>query len=243
MHDLIVNLLASVIAGVTVWVAGRLVRYQRLAREQAFFGLSGGATGLLSVARHHSSPRENSVHRRDVAALVELATVARECGARVDLASHADLDQQLGRQTEFCVGGPDSNPRTATHLRTLLRGVTFPALNAGPIAVGGHIYTYEPDKVEYVVLARAWGPAGGRPVFVLAGQTAPSNLAAARYLAGQHRALFRTYRADRPFCLVLRVVEPAVYGTDATELVADVTADAFAAAIGTGDPPVPESRS
>jgi hypothetical protein len=87
-----------------------------------------------------------------------------------------------------------------------------------------------------VVLARAWGPARGKPVFILAGQTAPTNLAAARYLAGEHRRLFRTYGADRPFCLMLRVVEPAVYGTDFTELVADVTAVAFRAPAGAVEP-------
>jgi hypothetical protein len=231
VRDLLINLLASVIAGVAVWAAGRLVRYRRLAREQSFFGLTGGAACLLSVSRHFSSPRENSVHRRDVAALVELASVARECGARADLAGDRELAQQFGRQTEFCVGGPGANPRTTTHLRTILRGVSFRQPidedNPGSIAVGAAEYTIDHQVAEYVVLARAWGPAGGRPVFLLAGQTAPTNLAAARYLSREHRRLFRRYGADRPFCLVLRVVEPAVYGTDFTELVADVTAVAF----------------
>jgi hypothetical protein len=234
MRDLLINLLASVIAGVVVWLAGRLVRYRRRARERAFFGLSGGAACLLSAPRHFSSPRENSVHRRDVAALVELATVARECGARADLAGDRDLANEFGRQTEFCVGGPGANPRTATHLRTILRGIAFP--EAGSTVVGGQDYIAESGVAEYVVLARAWGPAGGKPVFILAGQTAPTNLAAARYLAGEHRRLFRTYGADRPFCLVLRVVEPAVYGTDFTELVADVTAVAFRAPSGDEEP-------
>jgi hypothetical protein len=64
-------------------------------------------------------------------------------------------------------------------------------------------------------------------VFVLAGQTAPANLAAARYLAARHRPLFHQFGPDRPFCLILRVVEPAVYGADFVELVADVTEVAF----------------
>jgi uncharacterized protein YbjT (DUF2867 family) len=227
VSDLLINLLASVIAGAAVWVAQRLVRIRRLAREQAFFGLAGGAACLLTVARHYASPHQGSVNRRDVAALVELATLARECGARADLATAAELTSELGRLTEFCVGGPSTNPRTAGHLRTLLRGVTFSPVPdaAAPdtITAGGARYRREPGTAEYVVLARAFGPAGGKPVFVLAGQTAASNLAAARYLTRNHRALRRTYRADRPFCLVLRVVEPAVYGTDFIELAADVT--------------------
>jgi hypothetical protein len=225
MRDLLINLMASVIAGVAVWLAQRAVRRRRLNRERAFFGLTAGGDCLLSVARHFSSPRKASVHRRDVAALVELATLARECGARADLANDGAPAQGFGRLTEFCVGGPSGNPRTATHLRTILRGVTFVA--AETIAVGGVEYRFEPGIAEYVVLARAWGPARDRPVFVLAGQTAPTNLAAARYLAAQHRPLFRQFGPDRQFCLVLRIVEPMVYGADFVELVADVTDAAF----------------
>ncbi|HEV7965837.1 MAG TPA: hypothetical protein VGP57_25070 [Actinoplanes sp.] len=225
MRDLLINLMASVIAGAAVWLAQRAVRRRRLARERAFFGLTAGGDCLLSVARHFSSPRKASVHRRDVAALVELATLARECGARADLANDGALAQGFGRLTEFCVGGPGGNPRTATHLRTILRGVTFVA--AETIAVGGVEYHFEPGVAEYVVLARAWGPARDRPVFVLAGQTAPTNLAAARYLAARNRPLFRQFGPDRQFCLILRIVEPAVYGADFVELVADVTEVAF----------------
>jgi hypothetical protein len=230
MQDLLINLLASVIAGVAVWLAQRLTQRRRLARERSFFGLADGGDCLLSVARHYSSPRKASVHRRDVAALVELATLARECGARADLANDGALTQGFGRLTEFCVGGPSGNPRTATHLRTILRGVSFTG-DSQTLGVGSAAYRFEPGQYEYVVLARAWGPARDRPVFILAGQTAPTNLAAARYLSAQHRALFRQYGATEPFCLVLRIVEPAVYGTDFTELVADVTGDAFRAAV------------
>lgn len=227
MHDLLINLLASVIAGVAVGLGQRLVSRRRLARERAFFGLTDGGSCLLSVARHFSSPRKASVHRRDVAALVELATLVRECGARADLANDGAPAQGFGRFTEFCVGGPGGNPRTATHLRTMLRGVTF-SDNVETITVGAVTYRFRQDLAEYVVLARAGGPARDRPVFVLAGQTAPTNLAAARYLAGHHRALYRRYGAERDFCLVLRVVEPPVYGVDFVELVADVTDVAFA---------------
>jgi len=39
--------------------------------------------------------------------------------------------------------------------------------------------------------------------------------------------LARKYGSDRPFALVLRIVEPTAYGTDFTELVADVSDVAF----------------
>jgi hypothetical protein len=83
------------------------------------------------------------------------------------------------------------------------------------------------SETSYVLLARFWGPARGHPVFFIGGLTAGSNLAGARYLAAHHPELGRTYGADRPFALVLRIVEPAAYGTDFTELVADVSDVAF----------------
>jgi hypothetical protein len=225
--DLLINLLASVIAGTAVWLAGKAVHRRRLAREQAFFGLTEGASCLLVVSRHASSPRENSVHRRDVAALVELATIARECGARADRVGDAEPAGEIGRQTEFCVGGPiTANPRSAVHLRTILRGVTFTGDDRLAFSVGGTEYA-RTGQTTYVVLARFWGPGRGCPVFLLAGLTAGATLAAARYLADRHRQLERRYGADRPFCLVLRIVEPAAYGTDFTDIAADVTGVAF----------------
>ncbi|GAA1594455.1 hypothetical protein [Actinoplanes couchii] len=227
MGDLLINLLASVIAGTSVWLAGFLVRRRKLSRERAFFGLGSGASCLLVVSRHASSPKESSVHRRDVAALVELATIARECGAHADRVGEDQPSGEIGRLTEFCVGGPgDASPRSATHVRTILRGVTYEVFDdvkrRMSFTVGGTEYVLSAEN-SYVLLARFWGPAGGRPVFYIGGLSAGSNLAGARYLARHHAVLNGRYGADRPFALVLRIVEPAAYGTDFTELAADVT--------------------
>lgn len=231
MRDLLVNLLASVVAGAAVWVSQRLLAYRRLARKRAFFGLDRNAECLLAVARHAASPHGLSVHRRDVAALVELATIVRECGGRAHLAPADDGPPGIGRMTEFCVGGPIGNTRTAAHLRWLLRGIT---VTAGDPAQGTKLSfsidttTFRRDpNVAYAFLARARGPGGGHPVFVLGGQTARTNLAAARFLATEYRQLYRRYGASKRFCLVLRVVEPAIYGPDFTEVAADVTDAAF----------------
>jgi hypothetical protein len=229
--DLAINLLASVIAGTAVWLAGFLLRRRKLSRERAFFGLTEGASCLLVVSRHASSPREFSVHRRDVAALVELATIARECGAHADRVGENQPTGEIGRLTEFCVGGPGgASPRSATHVRTILRGVTYAVFDDEQprlsFTVGGTEYVLTPET-SYVLLARCWGPAGGHPVFFIGGLSAGSNLAGARYLAAHHPELARRYGADRPFALVLRIVEPAAYGTDFTELAADVTDVAF----------------
>jgi hypothetical protein len=231
VRELSVNLLASIVAGVAVWIAQRLLRYRRLARKRAFFGLDKDADCLLTVSRHAASPHSLSVHRRDGAALIELAAIARDCGARPEFVGEDEVPRGIGRLTEFCVGGPDGNPRTAAHLRSILRGVRMgpfePAGRDLPFTIGDRTFHREPDKAEHVFLARAWGPAGGRPVFVLGGQTARTNLAAARFLATDYQKLMRRYGAKRPFCLVLRIVEPEVYGTDFTEFVADMSDEAF----------------
>ncbi|GLH99464.1 hypothetical protein [Phytohabitans aurantiacus] len=231
MRDLFVNLLASVVAGTAVWLAQRVRGHLRLARKRAFFGIDDGTACQLAVSRHASSSHHLSVHRGDVAALVELATIARDCGGRADLVPAEDLPEGIGRLTEFCVGGPGANARTAAHLRSILRGIEVtpfdPETRSVEFSVGTTTYRRERHRVEYVFLARAWGPAGGRPVFVLGGQTAPTNLAAARYLATRYRDLHRRYGADQRFCLVLRIVEPGVYGSDYVELVDDVTEQAF----------------
>ena len=231
MDDLLTNLLASVIAGTAVWLTGFLLRRRKLNQARAFFGLTAGASCLLVASRHASSPREFSVHRRDVAALVELATIARECGAHADRVGENQPTGEIGRLTEFCVGGPGgASPRSATHVRAILHGVTYEVFDEEKrrmsFTVGGTEYIFSP-QTSYVLLARFWGPAGGRPVFFIGGLSAGSNLAGARYLSRHHPELTRTFGADRPFALVLRIVEPAAYGTDFTELVADVTDVAF----------------
>jgi hypothetical protein len=230
VHDLLINLLASVVAGTAVWSAQALTRYRRQARKRAFFGLDKQATCLLAVSRHAASPHDLSVHRRDVAALVELATIAKDCEAQPNLIAD-NVEQGVGRFTEFCVGGPQGNRRTAAHLRSVLRGVHVgphgPDTDELSFTVGATTFRRERGKVEYVVLARFWGPAGGKPVFVLGGQTAQTNLAAARFLAAQHRQLYRRYGASKSFCIVLRILEPSVFGPDFVEIEADVTDAAF----------------
>ena len=231
MLDLAVNLAASVIAGTAVWLAQWLLRHRRLARKRAFFGLSAGSDCLLVVSKHASSPRQHSVHSRDVAALAELVAIAKECGSRADVVTPDDVPRVIGRVTEFCVGGPLGNPRTAAHLRAMLPGVLFEPFEVTgeevAVRIGSAVYRRALDEAEYVVLAKVYGPAAARPVFVIAGQTAHTNLAAARLLSSRYPELIRKYGVSKSFCLVLRIVEPWTYGPDFVEVVADATDDAF----------------
>jgi hypothetical protein len=252
--DLSINLAASAITGATVWLAQFLVRRRRLRRMQEFFGLRRDAECLLVVGRHAASGHPHSVHRNDVASLLELAGVVRECGARQRLVLHDEPVRGLGQLTEFCVGGPSSNSRTVGHLRWLLPGVrvgtgpdqpvtgrpgsddpsTDVAQRRAPfmrISVGGQVYDNQPDAVDYLLVARVPGPADRDwPLFVICGQTSLSNHAGVAFLARAYPRLIRDYGVRGRFALVLRVVNPIAYGPHMLEEVADVTEQAFSGA-------------
>lgn len=231
MRDVVTSLVSSVIAGSAVWLSQWLLRYRRVARKRSFFGVSPANSCLLVAPRHYSSDRPMSVHRRDMAALVELGTIVNDCGGRTDVVMQGTGVPGIGRVTEFCVGAPAANPRTEAHLRSVLSGVRFePDDEKGgelKFTAGSTVYRREPGRAEHVVLAKAYVPDARHPVFVIAGQTAQTNLAAARLLASQYRKLIRTYGTHGRFCLVLTITEPDAYGPDFVEIAADVTDDAF----------------
>ncbi|WP_081952251.1 hypothetical protein [Kitasatospora phosalacinea] len=235
--NVVLGLAASAISAGLGWLAQTLRRRRRLGRQRAFFGLPANGEALLVVNRQASAPDVKSVARDDVYALMELAALVRECGARATLTGHDEVRQGLGDKSEFCVGGPAGNKRTAAHLESWLPGVAFvspPAEVGHPVhtlLVGSREFRFltaseEPGQRAHVLLARIHPRAGSRPVFVIAGQTAVSNHAGARYLAANHRTLSREHGRDGAFAVVLRVVNARAYGPDVVELEADVTAAA-----------------
>ncbi|MGH3680544.1 MAG: hypothetical protein ACRDT2_09885 [Natronosporangium sp.] len=148
-----------------------------------------------------------------------------------DVISETGSLRGVGRTTEFCVGGPTANQRTAAHIRSLLPGLQF-ASDEEPAAdlaftVGSTEYRRQPDQAEYAVLAKTFIPGTTHPVFVIAGQRARTNLAATRLLATRYRQLLRSYGRAGRFCLVLRVLEPDAYGPDFVEIQADASGAAF----------------
>jgi hypothetical protein len=239
VRDVVMSLVASVVAGSAVWLGQWLLRYHRVARKRAFFGVSPGAPCVLVAPRHFSSPQATSVHRHDMAALVELGTIVNDCGGRADVTADGPGVPGIGRTTEFCVGGPTANPRNAAHMRAFLPGVQLEADSKQDmmLTAGSTVYRRSPGHAEYVALAKAYVPTTIHPIFVLAGQTARTNLAAARLLATRYRKLLRTYGVHGRFCLILKVVEPDTYGPDFVEIEADVTDQAFQAELVPGRQP------
>ncbi|MEV7616352.1 hypothetical protein [Streptomyces sp. NPDC089799] len=233
VRDILLGVIAAGLSGGFGWFTRTYLWRRALRRKQAFFGLPTGSDCLFVVGRQMRAA-ETSVHRNDAFALLELSALIKDCGANVQIVAHDEARQGFGERAEFCVGGPTSNSRTVAHLASMLPGVRITVdaeqrEDRGTVRVGGETYRWNEGQEEFVLLARLVGGEGGRPVFLLCGQSAVSNQAAARYLARHHERLARRYRTNS-FCLLLKVVNSQAYGPDVTELTADVTRAAVAPA-------------
>ncbi|MEV6974333.1 hypothetical protein [Kitasatospora sp. NPDC093806] len=228
--NVLLGLVASALSAGLGWLGQSLRRRRRLERTRAFLGLPAGSECLIVVNRSiGTGAHARTVTRRDAYALMELAALVKECGAQADLVAHDAAPRGLGGKTELCLGGPVSNDRMAAHLAWGLPGVTISSSQApldNTITVGGRTYTADQDVAVHVLVARLATPEGGRPVFLISGQTGIANHAGVRHLVTHHRRLTRRYGTDGTFALLLRVVNPNAYGPDVVEQVADVTAEA-----------------
>ena len=228
VRNIVLGVVAAGISAAIGWLARTYLWRRRLRRRQAFLGLPGNSDSLLVVNRE--AGRDGSVHRFDVFALLELSALIKDCGANAQIVWHDIAQQGFGERTEFCVGGPVSNRRTAAHLLSMLPGVKVntdpePGPDQGAFQIGSERYRMEPGMAEYVLLARLTTGQEARPVFLFCGQRAITNQAATRYLARHHEKLARKHGGGS-FCLLLKVVNSAAYGPDVVELVADVTRQA-----------------
>ncbi|MFD5098483.1 hypothetical protein [Streptomyces albidochromogenes] len=224
VRNIVLGVIAAGISASLGWLARTYLWRRTLRRKQEFLGMPTDSESLLVVNRDMGG---EGVHRYDVFALLELAAVVKDCGAHARILSHDAAGQGIGERTEFCVGGPASNRRTAAHLQSLLPGVRIdtdaaPGPDRAAFHVGGERYPLDPGAAEYVLLARLTTRQGARPVFLFCGQRAITNQAATRYLARNHEKLARKH-GNGSFCLLLKVINSEAYGPDVVELVADVT--------------------
>jgi hypothetical protein len=108
--------------------------------------------------------------------------------------------------------------------------------DSGAIVTVGQEFLRERGSREYVLVARVRPPGGGRPLFLISGQTGITNRAAASYLRDRYTEISSAHGAGENWCIVLRVIAPSVYGHQMTELAADLSASAFSALTATGGP-------
>ncbi|MFD6533370.1 hypothetical protein [Streptomyces sp. NPDC060184] len=225
VRNIVLGVMAAGISAALGWLSRTYLWRRKLRRKQAFFGLPANSECLLVVNRDPGT--DGAVHRHDVFALLELSAMIKECGAHAQILSHDTARQGFGERTEYCVGGPGSNRRMAAHLQSLLPGVRVntdrePGPDRASFRIGTEYYPVEHGALEHVLLARLTIGREARPVFLLCGQRAITNQAAARHLVRNYEKLTRTYR-DSTFCLLLKVVNSEAYGPDMVEVIADVT--------------------
>lgn len=228
--NVVIGLVTSVLSGGSVMTWRRVSDTRILHRKAAFFDLDADHTCLIVMGDHRRQPR--STHHNDVHAMIEVATLAYEARCPISVIPVEDLRESNGDRTEFCIGGPGSNPRTAGHLVSHLPGVRQRPYDAkraaGAILVGDQQFLLDYGQLEHVLVAKFTPPQSSRPVFVIAGQRAIGNRAAIHFLKREYHNLSKVVDSLDRFCLILRVDSSDTYGYEATDLVADVTAAAFA---------------
>lgn len=229
-------LLGAALGAGTGWCIRTYTWRRGLRRTQRFLGLPDNSECLLVVNRE--SGGDGAIARNDAFAMLELSALVKDCQAHVQVLSADTAQQGFGERTEFCVGGPVSNRRTAAHLQSLLPGVrvdteTGQGPDRGSFSIGSERYRLASGTAEHVLLARLTAGQDARPVFLVCGQRSITSQAATRYLARNHRRLARKHGVNGSFCLLLKVVNSQAYGPDVVELVGDVTKTA------TMPPPTP----
>jgi hypothetical protein len=231
LENVAIGLVTSVVSGVCVWLWQRAKVARRLRREASFFGIAPGGECLL-VLNHHPRAQWTMSHH-DIQALVEVAMLVRELGAHASVKSWDEIRGGIGDRTEFCIGGPDANGRTRSHLLSHVQGVSVQPQSArrDPLAlvVGDQRFRRDPGQREFAAVAKFTRPGAPHPVFVICGQTSVTNWAAVDFLKRNHGTLARTLASTDRFCIILRVTAPAVYGHQMVELEADVSTVAFTA--------------
>jgi hypothetical protein len=232
IENLVIGVVTSAVTAVIVWVWSRLLRLRKRNRRAAFFGLSPGEPCAIVMNRHAKTT--NAMHHDDVDGLVDLIGLVREIGATPVVVRFDRILEPAGETTELCIGGPDSNERASVHLKTYLPGIAFRpfAPNAQDhlaIAVGDDVFAYEPSEREYAMLARFYPEGSSHPVILVCGQSAQSNHGAISYLTKHYERTIRlTHRDGDPFCLIVALRSPLVYGVKSVHLAKDVTSAAFA---------------
>jgi hypothetical protein len=234
--NVLIGLATSLISGTSVWLWQRARASAVSRRRRDFFGAGPGQSCVVVMGHHHHSPRR--ISRLDVRALLEVGALAYELGAEVAFEEATEMLGSNRDRTEFCVGGPNANERSAGHLAHHLPGVTFRPYSGEPdpdrdpdslaIAVGDHTFRWVRDELEHAVVAKFTPHDASSPVFLVCGHTPNANRAGVFFLRQHHQELTRTLPPDR-FCVILRITAPRVYGHESVAVERDVTAEAFAA--------------
>jgi hypothetical protein len=228
--NFVVGLATAAASGVSVWLWQRGSRVRRLHKRAEFFGFDGMNQFLIIL---NDNPRaKGTMAHDDIAAVIEIASCGRLLGVEPNVVHYSNAGALFGTVAEFCLGGPDANPRTAAHLNNYFAGVSHDPFDpdrknpdALAINVADQKFRRVPGQEDHVLLAKFRPSGTHRPIFLIDGQTAAANRAAAFYLVRNLDLLIKKYPSN--FCLMLKVRSPYIYGYRAVDLVADLTTTVF----------------
>jgi hypothetical protein len=226
-QDIVIGLVTTIIGAGIGWSWERAKSSLRLRRTAGFFGVLPDDPCRLVMGQYRELP---ATSHRDMAALVEVMGIVQPLRPEVIVTLGDSTLEPVGDVTEFCIGGPDSNPRTTAHLHQVLTGVTARSYrdqnHSLEISTQTNTYRYSAGKDEYVILSKILASLNAKPLFLICGQTAIANQGALFYLRNHEKELRRKFHKEQ-FCLVLKLVSPSRYGYKMVELVEDVTRTAF----------------
>jgi hypothetical protein len=228
--NIVIGLVTSVLSGGSVWAWRRAAIATSVHRKAAFFGLAPGSTCLVAMPNRWDRPGATS--HNDVYALVEVVKLADELKCPTEMVPANQLHGGNGNRTEFCIGGPVSNPRTGALLAGYLPGVAMRDLNDGHdplaiIAAGQRFQWRDQRRYDYALVAKFTPAHSHAPVIIICGQTSISNRAAISFLRREYLSLAKRMASPDRFCLVLKISAVDGSSYQAVELAADVTTAAF----------------
>lgn len=230
LQDLLIGIATSIITGVAVWLWQKIQHTQILNRNANFFDLKPGDECLIVLTQYRE---QNATSHGVVECMVDAVKLIHSLGCNVKVAPFDKAIEPPGEMTEICLGGPDANQRTKSHLTAFLKGVQFYSYNdetiPSALVVRKKVYEYEKGKREYAILAKFRPKPTSKPVFLICGQTQIANKGAMYYLAQNYVNEIRRKYGGNNFCLITCVPSPWTYGHKSVELVEDITKVAFKA--------------
>lgn len=220
--NIVIGLVTSIVSGGSVWVWKRASTARILHQKQAFLGLRPGVPCVIILNSHWQMPAVTD--HSDVYAIIELAVLAKEAGCPFSLAA-ADARELNGDRTELSIGGVGSNQRNVEYAASHLPGVSVNP--DGDFTVGEQRFLHDYGRRDHALVAKFTPPQSTQPVLVIMGQSSIANRAAVYLIKRDYRRLSKTVASLDRFCLMVRVDSADIYGYQAVELAADLSAVAF----------------
>jgi len=228
LQDLLIGITTSVITGVAVWLWQKIQQSRLGNRKANFFGLKPNDECLVVLGNYRG---QNATSHGDIDSMVEAVKIIHSIGYGVKVAPFDKAIESPGESSEICIGGPSSNDRTGTHLSAFFNEIHVNSHDAPTdrlaIVTKKKVYRYESGEKEYALLSKFYPRVGGKPVFLICGQTAFATKGASYYLAKNFDDSIRKKYGNGEFCFIVRVISPWTFGHKSVELVDDISKFAF----------------